>query len=114
MAIYPRLMGILADGGKVVFLCKECKAPPQDAMAVNVLIVCSNCGQPLGEWDTAEEREAEINAFAEKVRLHGAPAPRRTARAYRSKEESKSKNMPRGGGGGRKKKTKYGRKRGHK
>ncbi len=106
MAIDPRLVGRL-KGGKVEFLC-ECGGLPQYATSENLLMVCSN-GHPLGEWNTAEERIAELNALAETFRRHRAPAPRR-ARAYRSKEESKSKNMPRGGGH----KKNPGRKRGHK
>ena len=81
MAIYPRLIGMLTKSGKVVLACKECNAAPQEATAVNVLIVCSNCGKPLGEWDTDEERHAELNAFEEKVRLHAAPVPRNKPRA---------------------------------
>ncbi len=110
MAIYPRLVGKLAKGGKVEFFC-ECGGLPQDVTAENLLMTCSNCGQPLGEWNTAEERTAELNALAETFRRHRAPAPRRTARTYRSKEESKSKNMPRGGGG---RKKYHPKKRGHK
>jgi hypothetical protein len=112
MAIYPRLMGVLAEGGRVVFVCKECNAPPQEAIAANILIVCSNCGKPLGEWNTPEERAAEMRDFEEKVRVHAAPI-RRPPRAYQSKQESKSKNMPHGGGG-RKRNPKRGRKQGRK
>jgi hypothetical protein len=67
----------------------------------------------LGEWNTPKERAAEMRDFEKKLRVHTAPT-RRPPRAYQSKQESKSKNMPSGGGGGRKRNPKRGRKQGRK
>jgi hypothetical protein len=100
MTLDPRLKGRL-KGGKVQFFC-ECGGQPQPATTAetgeDIVMVCS-AGHPLGQWSTEEERTGELNSFAHDVRLHSARAARpATARAYRSKAESKSKTMPRGGG----------------
>jgi hypothetical protein len=66
--IYDQLMGVRDSTGHVQLLCKECKAPAQDARSLTLLKVCSECGVPLGEWITEAERDAELHQFAEKVR----------------------------------------------
>jgi hypothetical protein len=68
MAIYDGLMGAPNSDGRVVFLCKVCKAPAQDAKSTRILKVCSICGTPLGEWETEAERDAELNDFADTVK----------------------------------------------
>jgi hypothetical protein len=70
--------------------CRNCNAPPAETIAENILIVCSNCGMPLAEWDTPEQRAAELADFEARVRRH--LAPRRTPPTKRqSKHESKSR-----------------------
>jgi hypothetical protein len=112
MAIYERLSATVVDG-HVELVCKECRAPAIDATSEHVLKVCSNCGMPLGEWASEAERDAELKGFVDTAKQHSARHVRKAARTYRTKEESKSKNMPRGSGG-KKRKTKAGRKRGGK
>ena len=73
MAIYDQLMGAPGVGGRVVLLCKVCKAPAQDAKSTTILKVCSKCGTPLGEWATEAQRDAELKEFEEKVKRHGSP-----------------------------------------
>jgi predicted amidophosphoribosyltransferase len=68
MMIYDQLMGVKDKTGHILLLCKECNAPAQNAKSLTILKVCSNCGQPLGEWATEAERDAELHEFAEKVR----------------------------------------------
>ncbi len=73
MAIYDQLMGAPGVGGRVVLLCKVCKAPAQDAQSTTILKVCSKCGTPLGEWETEVERDAELKDFEETVKRAGTP-----------------------------------------
>jgi len=112
MTISPQMKGKMTNGTVVLF-CGHCGGPAIDAVSDTTLKVCSTCGSPLGEWNTAEERDAELTEFADRIRLHSAPAKEKTGRAARGKSESKSKDMS-FRGSGRKKKPKYGRKRGYK
>jgi len=73
MPIYDQLMGAPGAGGRVVLLCKVCKAPAQDAKSTMILKVCSKCGTPLGEWATEAERDAELEEFGDKVKRQGSP-----------------------------------------
>jgi hypothetical protein len=73
MTIYDQLMGAPGAGGRVVLLCKVCKAPAQDAKSTAILKVCSKCGTPLGEWATEAERDAELKEFGENVKRQGPP-----------------------------------------
>jgi hypothetical protein len=118
MAIHE-LMSATVVGGHVTLICRECRAPAVDAASAEdvtlerILKVCSHCGMPLGEWATEAERDAELRGFVARAKQHSARRVTKGARIYRTKQESKSKSMPRGSGG-RKQKTKYGRKRGGK
>jgi len=73
MAIYEQLMGAPGAGGRVVLLCKTCKAPAEDAHSTTILKVCPKCGIPLGEWKTEAERDAELKEFEETIRRQGPP-----------------------------------------
>lgn len=75
MTIYNQLMGARGVGGRgrVVLLCKTCKAQAQDAKSTTILKVCSKCGTPLGEWATEAERDAELKEFEEDVKRQGSP-----------------------------------------
>ncbi len=66
--IYDQLKGVKDARGRILLLCKECNSPAQDARALTILKVCSNCGMPLAEWATEAERDAELHEFAERVR----------------------------------------------
>jgi hypothetical protein len=104
MAIHPLLQGIVVSG-EVVLRCRDCHTPPAETIAENILIVCPTCGQPLGEWDTQEQRAAELAQFQATV-LHHVLVKRSAPGKHRSKNESKSKGMSYGGGGGSKKNRK--------
>jgi hypothetical protein len=69
MAIYyGNLLPTLDAGGRLVLSCKTCKGPAQDANSGTVLLkVCSNCGMPLGEWETETERQEELKDLAERL-----------------------------------------------
>ncbi len=113
MAIYAQMNGKMTSG-RVVLSCGHCGGAAIDAASHTIVKVCSNCGTVLGEWETEEQRDAELTEFVEGVKSHYARARKEKAgRVARGKTESKSKSMS-FGGGGRKKKAKYGRKRGHK
>ena len=109
MAIHPLLQGVVVND-EVVLRCRDCHTPPAETIAENILIVCATCGQPLGEWDTQEQRAAELAQFQATVLNYG-PLKKSAARKHQSKNESKSKGMSYGGGGGSKKNRKQHRKR---
>jgi hypothetical protein len=112
MAIYERMSATVVRG-RVMLVCGDCGGPAIDATSEQILKVCSRCGKPLGEWATEAERDAELSGFVALAKQHSARRVTKGARTYRTKQESKSKSMPRGSGG-RKRKTKYGRKQGGK
>jgi NMD protein affecting ribosome stability and mRNA decay len=66
--IYAQMMGVKDNQGHVLLLCSECNSPAQDARALTILKVCSNCGIPLGEWITETERDTELEVFAAEVK----------------------------------------------
>jgi hypothetical protein len=109
MAIHPLLQGIVVNG-EVVLRCRDCHTPPAETIAENILVVCPTCAQPLGEWDTQEQRAAELAQFQATV-LHHVPVKKSAPRKHQSKNESKSKSMSYGGGGGSKKNRKQHRRR---
>jgi hypothetical protein len=113
MAIHPLLQGIVVIG-EVVLWCRDCHTPPAETIAENILIVCPSCGQPLGEWNSQEERTAELAQFKASV-LHHFLVKKNAPRKHQSKHESKSKSMSYGSGGsGSKKNRKQNKKRGSK
>lgn len=72
MAI-ERLAAIRTDAG-VKFLCPDCKVQATQAHGAQnkdelaYLIICSKCGNILGQWTTAEQRDAELKSLAEKAK----------------------------------------------
>lgn len=115
--IYERLRGVLSQG-TVLLRCHDCNEGPNDEAYTalgfdtpQVLLVCMN-GHPLGQWDTLEQRDAELAQFRENVLQHHVPVKKMRPAKRNSKNESKSKSM--GYGGGRKRIRKDLRKKGRK
>lgn len=51
--------------GKVYFSCAVCRSPAEDMrQGAKFLKVCIRCPLTLGEWDSKEERDAELDKFA--------------------------------------------------
>jgi hypothetical protein len=119
--IHARMVGIL-NNGTVLLRCGDCGTGPNDDAytastmdAAQVLMVCMS-GHPLGEWDTVEQREAELAAFRENILQHHAPVKKKAPAKHSSKAESKSRSMWGGGSASVKKRPrpKQLRKRGYK
>jgi hypothetical protein len=57
----------------VGFVCPKCRVAGFEALgatdrgALFHLLICSRCGETLGEWESIEEREKELLDFAKRL-----------------------------------------------
>jgi hypothetical protein len=66
------LAGVKRENGIVALVCVNCKILPSAGCGVKngrvvQLLMCPRCAHLIGEWPTAEERDAALKAFAASV-----------------------------------------------
>ena len=70
------LAGIKVKDGKVIFVCPNCRRPPEEGIGAQnkdelvYVWICWNCGaRTLAEWLTLADRDSELRDFAKRVKL---------------------------------------------
>jgi transcription initiation factor IIE alpha subunit len=72
--------GIQRNDKTVVFVCPECLVVPDQAYGAQNkeqlvhIWICPKCNQVLAEWETTEQRDAELTDLAKKVEIQAGGA----------------------------------------